>query len=297
MELGTGDYKYEHVEDWAKLPPYFDLAEVVSVDTDSKDRVFVFCRGNHPLLIFESDGSFISCWGESEFIQPHRVFVAPDDSLFLVDNQRHSVERYTPDGKLLLELPLEYKWGQRGWGMPLILRSPFNQPTGVGLGPGGEIFVSDGYANFLVHKFSLDGDLLKTWGEPGTGPGQFACPHNLGVDRHGTVYVCDRENSRVQVFSNDGEFITIWENTSRPSDVWMDWKNDLIYLAEGRGKTGHPRISVRALDGSILSEFTDMHDGHPTGLSGAHGIGVDSRGDIYAAERGSGTIQKFARVR
>lgn len=296
MAFGSGEFRYEHVEDWAKIPAYFDLAEVVSVATDSKDRVFVFCRGNHPLLIFEPDGTFITCWGEGLFIQPHTVFIAPDDSLFLVDNQRHSVERYSPDGTLLFELPKEYLWGKRGWGMPLILRAPFNQPTGVGLGPEGEIFVSDGYANFLVHKFSPEGDLVKTWGEPGTGPGQFACPHNLGVDRQGAVYVCDRENNRVQVFSNDGEFTSVWENTSRPSDVWMDWENDIVYLAEGKGQTGHPRISVRNLQGEILSEFSDVHEGSRTGLGGAHGIGVDSVGNIFAAERGTGSIQKFARA-
>ena len=297
MAFGTGDFRYEHVEGWVKIPEYFDLAEVVSVDTDSNGRVFVFNRGNHPVLIFEPDGAFVSCWGEGMFIQPHRVFIAPDDTVWLVDNQRHSVEQYTPDGQLLLELPKEYPWGKRGWGMPLILRSPFNQPTGFGLGPDGEMFVSDGYANFLIHKFSPTGDLLKTWGDPGTEPGQFACPHNLGVDRHGTVYVCDRENSRVQVFSNEGEFITMWEGGGRPSDVWMDWENDLVYLAEGRGSLGHPRISVRDLDGKIVSEFGDEHEGQKTGLGGAHGIGADSSGNIYSAERGTRTIQKFARVR
>ncbi len=296
MAFGTGDFKYEYVEGWAKIPEYFDLGMVVSVDTDSNDRVFVFNRGNHPVLIFDPDGNFISCWGEGKFVQPHTVFIAPDDTVWLVDNQRHSVEQYTPDGELLLELPKEYPWGKRGWGMPLILRAPFNQPTGFGLGPDGEMFVSDGYANFLIHKFSPEGDLLNTWGDPGTGPGQFACPHNLGVDRHGTVYVCDRENSRVQVFSNDGEFMTMWEGGGRPSDIWMDWENDIVYLAEGRGNLGHPRISVRDLEGNILSEFGDVEDGVKTGLAGAHGIGSDSKGNIYATELRSGMVLKFARV-
>ena len=296
MALGTGDYQYEHVEGWAKVPEYFVLGEVVAVDTDSQDRVFVFCRGNHPVLIFDPEGDFVSCWGEGEFIQPHGIYIAPDDSVFLVDNQRHSVERFTPSGELLLELPKEYAWGKRGWGMPLILRSPFNQPTGLALGPQGEMFVSDGYANFLVHKFSPEGDLLMTWGDPGTGPGQFACPHNVGVDRRGTIYVCDRENNRVQVFSNDGEFITMWEDTNRPSDMSIDWENDIIYLAEGRGGTGRPRISIRDLDGKILSMFDGTEGGGESVLGGAHGIGADSHGNIYAAERGTHSIQKFARA-
>jgi hypothetical protein len=88
----------------------------------------------------------------------------------------------------------------------------------------------------------------------------------------------------------------MWEDAGRPSDVWMDWENDIVYLAEGRGATGHPRISVRDLEGNILSEFSDVEEGVKTGLGGAHGIGSDSQGNIYTAERGTGTIQKFARV-
>ena len=89
MAFGTGDFKYEHVEGWAKVPENFDLAEVVAVDTDSNDRVFVFNRGNHPVLIFEPDGTFVSCWGEGKFVQPHRVFIAPDDTVFLAEAQVH----------------------------------------------------------------------------------------------------------------------------------------------------------------------------------------------------------------
>jgi len=297
MTLGTGDYKYERVEGWAKIPEYFVTDDVVDVATDSRDRVFVFCRGNHPVLIFDREGNFVSCWGEGDFVQPHGISIGPDDSVYLIDNQRHSVEKYTPGGKLLMTLPKTISWGRRGWGMPLMLRAPFNQPTGLALGPEGEMFVSDGYANFLVHKFSPEGDLLKTWGGPGTGPGQFALPHNIGVDRHGTVYVCDRENERVQLFSGEGEFITIWADTNYPEGVHTDQKNDIIYLAESGGRSAQPRVSIRDMKGDILSEFGGREREGKGVLDVAHGICVDSHGDIYETEIvRTKRIQKFARV-
>jgi len=298
MVLGSGDYKYERVEGWAKIPEYFMLDDVVDVATDSQDRVFVFCRGNHPVLIFDRDGNFVSCWGEGHFLQPHGIFIGPDDSVYLVDNQRHAVEKFTLGGELLMTLPRTISWGRRGWGMPLMLRVPFNQPTGLALGPSGDMFVSDGYANFLVHKFSPEGELLKTWGEPGTGPGQFALPHNVGVDRHGTVYICDRENDRIQLFSSEGEFITMWVELNHPSDVYIDQQKDIIYVVESGGRSRQPRISIRDLKGDVLSMWEGRESEGKGVLGGvAHGIWVDSHGDIYESEIArEQRIQKFARV-
>ena len=297
MALGTGDYRYERVEGWAKIPEYFVLGYAVDVATDSRDRVFVFCRGNHPVLIFDRDGSFISCWGEGLFEQAHGIFIGPDDSVYLADNQRHSVEKYTPGGELLMELPKTVSFGKRGWGVPLVLRAPFNQPTGLALGPSGEMFVSDGYANFLVHKFSPEGELLKTWGEPGTGPGQFALPHNIGVDRHGTVYVCDRENDHIQLFDSEGEFITMWTDLRYPADVYIDWQNDTVYVAEMGGPSNQPRVSIRDLEGNALSMWEGRESEGKGVLGAAHGIWIDSRGDIYETEIAANPrIQKFAKL-
>jgi len=297
MTLGTGDYQYERVEGWVKLPEHFVMDDVVAVAVDSHDRLFVFCRGNHPVMIFDSDGNFISCWGEGRFKQPHGIFIDSGDLVYLVDNQTHTVEKYTPGGELLMRLPKEASFGQIGWGMPLILRAPFNQPTGIALGPSGELFVSDGYANFLVHKFSPDGELLKTWGAPGTGPGQFALPHNIGVDRHGTVYVCDRENDRIQLFDSEGEFVTMWTELRYPSDVYIDQPNDVIYVTESGGPSGQPRISIRDLKGDALSMFEGRESEGRGVLGIAHSIWVDSHGDIYEGEIvRNPRLQKFAKV-
>ena len=296
MVLGSGDYKYERVEGWCKLPEYFEFGDVVDVACDSKDRVYVFNRGEHPVIIFDRDGNFISCWGEGHFLQPHGIFIGPDDSVYLIDCQLHAVEKFTLGGELLMTLPKTIVFGRRGWGPPLILRAPFNQPTGLALGPEGEMYVSDGYANFLVHKFSPEGELLKTWGEPGTGPSQFALPHGIGVDRHGVVYVCDRENSRIQLFDGGGEYISEWTGLNYPSDVYMDWKNDIIYVAEIGGPY-QPKISIRDLKGNELSSWEGRESEGKGVLEVAHGIWVDSHGDIYEGEINQNRrIQKFAKV-
>jgi len=292
MILGSGEYKYERVEGWAKIPPYFTLIDPVDVATDSEDRVFVFCRGNHPVLIFDRNGNFISCWGEGHFRYPHGIFVGPDDSVYLIDSQTHTVEKFTLSGELILRL------GVRNCAEPTHHHAPFNMPTGLALGPSGEMFVSDGYGNSLVHKFSPDGKLIKTWGEYGSGHGQFITVHNIGVDRHGTVYVCDRHNDRIQTFTSDGEYITSWADFHWPMDVYIDQKNDIVYVVEAQ-LTGpnQPKISIRDLNGNILSAWEGRESEGKGVLDVGHGIWVDSHGDIYESEiDNTHRIQKFAKV-
>jgi len=292
MILGSGEYQYERVEGWAKLPEYFTLIDPVDVATDSQDRVFVFCRGNHPVLIFDRDGNFVSCWGEGHFRWPHGTFIGPDDSVYLIDGQKHTVEKFTASGELLMTL------GVRGWAEPICTHSPFNIPTGLALGPSGEMFVSDGYGNSLVHKFSPEGKLIKTWGGYGSGPGQFDGVHNIGVDRHGTVYVCDRHNDRIQTFTSDGQYITSWTDFHWPMDVYIDQQSDIIYVVEAQ-LTGpnQPRVSIRDLNGNVLSAWEGRESEGKGMLDVGHGIWVDSRGDIYETEiDNTHRIQKFAKV-
>ncbi len=290
--LGSGEYQYERVEGWAKIPEYFTLIDPVDVAVDSRDRVFVFCRGNHPVLIFNRDGNFISCWGEGHFRYAHGIFIGPDDSVYLTDSQAQTVEKFTPGGELLMTV------GVRDWAEPTHHHAPFNMPTGLALGPSGEMFVSDGYGNSVVHKFSPEGKLIKTWGEYGSGPGQFITVHNISVDKHGTVYVCDRHNDRIQTFTSDGQYITSWTDFHWPMDVYIDQPNDIIYVVEAQ-LTGpnQSRVSIRDLNGNILSSWEGRESEGKGVLDVGHGIWVDSRGDIYETEiDNTHRIQKFAKV-
>jgi DNA-binding beta-propeller fold protein YncE len=296
MVLGRGNYKYEHVKGWGKMPAFFefDMAHaggVVDIACDSRDRVYALCRANHPVMVFEKSGRFVGSWGEGHFRWPHGIYIDSDDNVYIVDSQTHTIEKFTLDGKLLMTL------GTRDWGAPLLRKAPFNMPTGLAIGPDGDLFISDGYANYLVHRFSPDGKLKKTWGGAGTGPGQFALPHNIDVDRHGLVYVCDRENRRVQIFNGDGKYLTEWGGLNNPADIYLDWKNDVAFVAEIGGPY-QPKISIRDLKGKEISSWEGRESQGKGLMEVAHGLGVDSEGNVYEGEIGAKPrIQKFARVK
>ncbi|MFC1988889.1 peptidyl-alpha-hydroxyglycine alpha-amidating lyase family protein [Chloroflexota bacterium] len=296
MRLGSGDFVYERVEEWLKLPEYFTLGQgvptPVDVAVDSKDRVFLLSSGNHQVLILDRDSNFVSCWGEGHFRNTHDLTIGPDDSLYIVDRQAHVVEKYTPDGKLLTTL------GKRDWAASTRTGLPFNLPTGVALGPSGDIFVSDGYGNSRIHKFSPEGKLIKSWGEAGKGPGQFCIPHHLAVDRHSTVYVCDRHNHRIQTFTSEGEFITMWTDFNYPEYAYIDQQNDIVYITEGFTEPpNQPRITIRDLSGRILSQWGGKESEGKGVMEDSHGIVIDSHGDIYLSDlHHPQSVMKFMKV-
>ena len=208
--LGSGEHRYRVVENWAKLPDGWSLTDVASVAVDSKDRIYVFNRGAHPMVVFDREGNFLRSWGEGLFNRAHGLHIDADDNLYCTDDGDHTVRKCSTDGKVLLTIGIPNKPA------PFMSGEPFHRCTHTALSPKGEIYVSDGYGNACVHKYSPDGKLLKTWGEPGTDPGQFNIVHNIATDADGWVYVADRENHRVQVFDGNGKYETQWNNLHRP---------------------------------------------------------------------------------
>ncbi|HEY2839741.1 MAG TPA: peptidyl-alpha-hydroxyglycine alpha-amidating lyase family protein [Pirellulales bacterium] len=296
------DFGYEAFDQWARLPAGWSWTEVTAVATDSQNRVFVFNRGEHPVIIFDHDGAFITSWGEGVFARPHGVFIGPDDSVYCTDDLQHTIRKFTPDGKLLLTLGtsgVPSDTGATSIDYRTIVRSgpPFYFPTNVALSPSGEIYVSDGYGNARIHKFSPDGKLLFSWGEPGAGPGQFHVPHGIAVDRSGTVYVADRENCRLQLFTPEGRFIQEWTDIARPCQVFIDARDD-VYVAELGFRAGMwpgttvptpeatgGRLSVFNLRGELKARWGGGDTPCDAGdFFAPHDVWVDSRGDIYVSE-------------
>ena len=198
------------MENWAKLPDGWSLTDAASVAVDSKDRIYVFNRGDHPMVVLDREGNFITSWGEGLFNRAHGLHIDADDNLYCTDDGDHTVRKCSTDGKVLLTIGIPNKPA------PFMSGEPFHRCTHTALSPKGEIYVSDGYGNACVHKYSPDGKLLKTWGEPGTDPGQFNIVHNIATDADGWVYVADRENHRVQVFDGNGKYETQWNFLHRP---------------------------------------------------------------------------------
>src|SRR5262249_55739534 len=131
--IGQGAFRYQARPDWAQLPAGWSFVEVVGVATDSADRVYVFNRGQHPLVVFDRDGRFLRSWGEGQFVRPHGITIGPDDAIYCVDDVGHAVYKFTAEGQMLAKLgsgqPSDT--GARGFDYRTIARAagPFNCPT------------------------------------------------------------------------------------------------------------------------------------------------------------------------
>lgn len=294
--------RYAADDHWAKLPPGWGWTEVAAVATDSRDRVFVFNRGERPVMVFERDGAFVASWGEGVFARPHGLTIGPDDSVYCTDDLDHTVRKFTPDGRLLMTLGTSGRPSDTG-ATSIDFRTirhsgpPFYFPTNLGLAPDGDLYVTDGYGNARVHRFAPDGRLLGSWGEPGAGPGQFRVPHGIAVDRHGTVFVADRENDRIQLFSPEGAYLDEWIGIARPCQVAFDRTGNLFvaelgYRAGMWPGTSAPspdatggRVSAFDPDGKRIARWGGGDDPTAPGdFFAPHDITIDPHGDFYVAE-------------
>jgi hypothetical protein len=289
--LGTDGFRYEVQDGWAKLPPGMEFnADVAAVGVDKHDNVYAFNRGQHPMCVFDREGNLLRTWGEGVYPRAHGVFMAPDDTIWLTDDADHTVRQCTLDGKILLTI------GIPGKPSPYMSGEPFHRCTHTAMSPDGKhLYISDGYGNARIHKFTVDGKWVSAWGEPGTDPGKFNIPHNICCDPDGWVYVADRENHRVQVFDGNGKYETQWNNMHRASGLCMEagTKTPRFYVGEigpdmavnidmpGCG----PRVSIYTQKGELLARLGHEHAGLATGqFISPHGLAVDSRGDIYVGE-------------
>jgi DNA-binding beta-propeller fold protein YncE len=289
IRMGGGKFTYEVLTDWVKLPERWTLGDVTDVSVDSKDRVYLLTRGDQgedPLIILDRDGNFLSSWGKGIFNRPHGLTIGPDESRYIADDGDHTVKKFTQDGKLVFTL------GTPGIPAPFHGGLPFNRPTKIALDPKtSDLYISDGYGNSRVHKYSPDGRHLFSWGEPGTDPGQFNIVHSVCTDPDGHVYVVDRENHRIQVFDSNGKFLTQWHNLHRPAGFHLN--KGICYIGELptslRANKNFPnlgaRISICNLKGERLARLGDILPGdEPHQFWAPHGIAEDSKGDLYVAE-------------
>src|SRR5581483_4164938 len=295
MIIDVGERRYELVQGWGELPPGWIWGQVGAVGVDSQDHVHVFTRTDHPYMIFDRDGHLIWSWGQGIFEDAHGICIAPDDSVFLVDRLPQVVLKFTNDGRHLLSVGRRHKPSDTGYTPedPVVKYAgpPFHHPTDVGLSPNGDFYVSDGYRNCRVHKYSADGTLLFSWGEPGEGHGQFRLVHSVW-EHKGKVYVADRSNNRIQIFTPSCEFLGIWPGFLSPCKIYVD-SEDVMYVAELGG-----RVSILDLEGNVLGRWGGERTHEPGLFWGPHGIWVDSQGSIYVSEVLEGArLQKFARRR
>jgi DNA-binding beta-propeller fold protein YncE len=300
--VSSGGFTYRAIADWAKWPADWTVSEVTAVATDSRDRVYVFNRGDHPVAVFDPDGTLLFSWGEGFFDRPHGIWIDQDDSVFCTDDLGHTVHKFTPEGKHLFSLGTKGVPSDTG-ATSIDYRTirysgpPFHFPTNLAPAPNGDFYVADGYGNARVHKYSSDGKLQFSWGEPGSGPGQFHVPHGIAVNRNGIVYVADRENSRIQLFSPEGQFLSEWTDIARPCQLVID-NEDRVYVAELGYRAGMwpgttapspdstgGRLSIFDGKGNVLARFGGGKlPQEPGDFFAPHDLWLDSKGNIYLAE-------------
>jgi DNA-binding beta-propeller fold protein YncE len=327
-EVGQGEYRYVVQAGWPRLPEGWEFQEVVGVATDSRDRVYCFDRGPHPVMVFEADGTFVASWGQGQFVHPHGITMAPDDTLWLIDDFDHTARRYTLDGELLQTLGRSGQpsdTGATSIDFRTIRRSsgPFCYPCNLAMMPDGDLVVADGYGNARVHRFSSEGSLRFSRGNPGDGPLEFHVVHGVAVDKTGRIYIADRENCRIQLLDAGGRFLGQWTDVARPCEVFIDAAGNAIVAELGfRGGmwpgTSPPspdatggRVSVFDPYGRLLSRFGGGNNPTAPGdFFTPHDVWVDSKGDLYVSEvcrsgaavqgielPGAHTLQKFVRSR
>jgi len=317
--------EYSVVEGWEQLPPGYVHRDVAGVAVDGEDRVYLICRGDRPVIVYDRNGNFLRSWGEGEFTdRTHGISVGPNGSIFCTDDGNHTVRQFTPEGRLLMTLGTlntPSDTGYDGKSLDSIQRGagPFNRPTNIAVGPKGDLYVSDGYGNARVHWFSPTGQLRRSWGAPGRGPGEFHLPHGIACAADGRVFVCDRENDRIQIFSPDGEYLEEWTDTQRPTHLVFDGQGRAyvteLWWHEGEKSYAHgpitqaryARVSIFDRDGTVITRWGTPEATAPGSFAAPHGLALDSRGDLYVSEvtwtfavsRGKApadchTFQKFA---
>ena len=273
---GLPDYRV--VAGWPRVPADVKLGPVSAVATDAADRVYVAHRGPQPVLVFDRDGTFLRSWGHEAVKTPHGLRIDPAGNVWLTDIGNHLVLKFDTDGKLLLSLG---KAGEAGADA-----DHFDRPTDVAFAPAGEFYVTDGYGNARVLKYSRDGKLLKQWGKKGNREGEFNLPHAICLDPKGRVYVGDRENNRVQVFDADGRFLHQWKEGGAPYGLFL--AGDRLFVADGRTDW----VKVLGPDGKVLGRFGETGTG-PGQFQLPHMLCVDSKGAVYVAEVNGKRVQKF----
>lgn len=287
VQLGEGAHTYRNDTDWAKLPEGIGWREVAGVVVGLDKKVYVFARGDYPVVVFDADGTYLANWGQGLCSNPHAITLGPSNTFYVTDHFGHAIRQVNYEGELLLTI------GEPGVASELHGGRPFNMPTDVAVDPStGDLFISDGYKNSAIHRFSAEGEHILSWGGPGVDPGEFSIPHNIDTDSDGYVYVADRENHRIQVFDGEGNFQTQFNNVHRPCALRVG-SDGLIYVGElGFSMKVNqevpnigPRVSILNKSGERLAKVGHLGFGlEPGQMVAPHGIAVDAVGDIYLGE-------------
>ncbi len=269
------------------------------------------------VIEFSPEGEVVQAWGDptqdiSVFPRdPHGIFVDHNDYVWIGTYRHHRVMKFTRDGQHVMTIG-EYDENAGSNDTSLL-----GGPAGIWVDPEtNEVFIADGYRNHRVIVFEGEtGNYLRHWGaygetpdddydfgdrDPaGPPPRQFSNVHGLTGSRDGMIYVADRRGNRIQAFRQNGEFVAekIIEPLTRASGsafviaLSPDPDQQWLHLADG---TNHKVWTMRREDLEVVGDFG--RGGRQVGqFLRPHGMGIDSRGNLYVGEASTGRrVQKFS---
>jgi len=313
---------YQLITYWGELPGGREMGVVTGVQPDPDgEHIWIVercgsnqCAGSslHPIHKLDREGRTVKSIGAGLFAWPHGFDMDVDGNLWITEGapagdargepglergMGHQVLKLNQDGEVLMRLGEAGVAGDDA--------THFNGPAAVLVAPNREIWIGDGHrgGNNRVLKFSPDGELLLQLGggieSISRESGRFNDPHDLKMDSRGRLFVADRGNNRIQIFSQDGELLDIWTQFGRPSGIWID-ANDTIYVADGMSGAQWNRgwqRGIRIGDASTgwITEFIPDYE-VPTG-SGIEFLAADADGNIFAGQVGRQRFEKYVRVR
>ncbi len=298
---------YQVDPSWPQRSPDAPWAAVCAIAVDRQDQVWIYTRTNPAVQVYAPDGRYLRGWRQDRTdAAAHAIRFDAAGQVWLVDAGLHTVCKYSPEGRLLLTLGVD---GEAGTDV-----AHFNKPTDVAFAPNGDLYVSDGYGNARVVQFDRQGRFVRQWGRLGMEPGQFSIPHAVVCDSKGRVYVADRNNVRVQVFSSKGKLLAVWANLLVPWGLWispwdeiwvcgsspMTWRTDPKYPTAPLGCPPKDQLAMRfSPDGKLLqlATFPKAEDGHekPGELNWFHALALDSQRNLYCGDIIGQRLQKFVR--
>jgi peptidylamidoglycolate lyase len=293
---------YQVIHGWPQLPDNSILDEVSAVAVDSESKIYALQRGGRKwpdndildktpievptIFVFDGrTGSFLKKWGEKLFAWPHSLTIDDNDNIWVTDVALHQVFKFSHDEKLLLTL------GERG--VAGDDASHFNRPTDVAVAKDGSFYVSDGYGNSRVLKFSADGKFLFDWGKKGKASGEFDLPHGIALDTKGNVYVVDRQNARIQIFDDKGKYISEWKGFIMPQDIKIGEDGTAFIVDPGNDQPpDRSGLLIMNKDGS-LNERVGRYGNYDGQFLDPHWVALGKNGEVYVADFTGKRVQKF----
>jgi sugar lactone lactonase YvrE len=299
---------------WLKMPAGRKIGQVTGVDIDPDGKsVWVFDRCGvrdcvnstlNPIEKFDASGNLVVGFGQGLFNHPHGFYVDREGNVWTTDNtggdgKGHQVIKFSPAGKVLLTLG---KGGVAGDGPDM-----FNAPTDVAVARNGDIIVSDGHGgntNARIVKFTSGGKFIAAWGKRGSGPGEFGVNHSVAIDSAGRIFVADRSNNRIEIFSPDGMFLGEWKQFGRPSGLFID-KNDILYVTDSESNTaqnpGFKRgVRIGGVKDGKVTAFIPDPDPAKEGTGAASNtwgecVAADDAGNVYVGMYDAGTVNRYVK--